>query len=112
MQKFSKIDEAKKFMPDPTLLKKYSAFIIPLYMTGALKCDESLLDEYLEMNKKTNKYQNSNVVCDLEIEAIKNVLENPTTIYGFNLLKKEIEDGCPKLIAFLKRYFQNKTTFH
>jgi len=111
MQKFSKIDEAKKFMPDPSLLKNYASFIIPLYITKRLKIDEALLDEYLEMYKKTNKYQNSNVVCDLEVEAIKNVLDNPTTISGFSQLKKEIEDGCPKLQNFLKKHLQNKETF-
>jgi hypothetical protein len=112
MQKFSKIDEAKKFIPDPSLLKNYASYIIPLYLNKILKIDESLIDEYLEMNKKTNKAQNTNVVCDLEIESIKNILENPTTINGFTQLKKEIEDGCPKLQAFLKKYLQNKDNFH
>jgi hypothetical protein len=111
MQKFSKIDEAKRFIPDPSLLKNYASFIIPLYINKILKIDESLVDEYLEMNKKTNKIQYSNVVCDLEIEAIKNIMENPTTISGFTTLKKEIEDGCPKLQNFLKKYLQNKDTF-
>lgn len=111
MQKFTKIDEAKKFIPDPSLLKRYAAFIMPLYINGTLKLDESLLDEYLEMFKKTNKYQNSNVVCDAEIEAIKNILENPTTINGFTQLKKEIEDGCPKLQMFLRKFVQNKDSF-
>ncbi len=111
MQKFSKIDEAKKFIPDPSLLKSYAAFIVPLYITKRIKIDEGLIDEYLDMNKKANKYQNSNVVCDLEIEAVKNILENPTTITGFNQLKKEIEEGCPKLQSFLKKFLQNKDTF-
>ena len=111
MQKFSKIDESKRFLPDPSLLKKYASFIIPLYLNGKIKCDESLLDEYLEMNKKSQKYQNSNVVCDLEIDSIKNILDNPTTINGFSQLKKDIEDGCPKLQQFLKKYLQNKDTF-
>jgi hypothetical protein len=111
MQKFTKIDEAKRFMPDPSLLKKYASFIIPLYIIGKLKTEDNLLDEYLDMNKKTNKYQNSNIVSDLEIDAIKNILENPTTISGFSQLKKEIEDGCPKLQTFLKKFQQNKDTF-
>lgn len=105
------MDEAKKFMPDPTLLKSYASFIVPLYITGHIKIEDNLLDEYLEMNKKSNRFQNSNVVCDLEIEAVKNVLDNPTTINGFTQLKKEIEDGCPKLNLFLKRYLQNKDSF-
>jgi hypothetical protein len=111
MQKFTKMDEAKKFMPDPTLLKSYASFIVPLYITGHIKIEDSLLDEYLEMNKKSNRFQNSNVVCDLEIEAVKNVLDNPTTVNGFTQLKKEIEDGCPKLNLFLRRYLQNKDSF-
>ena len=111
MQKFSRIDEAKKFIPDPSLLKTYASFIVPLYINGILRIDDSLLDEYLDMNKKYNRYQNSNVVCDLEIEAVKNILDNPTTISGFNQLKKEIEDGCPKLQTFLRKYLQNKDTF-
>ena len=105
------MDEAKKFMPDPTLLKSYASFIVPLYITGHIKIEDSLLDEYLEMNKKSNRFQNSKVVCDLEIEAVKNVLDNPTTINGFTQLKKEIEDGCPKLNLFLRRYLQNKDSF-
>lgn len=111
MQKFSRIDEAKKFIPDPSLLKAYAAFIIPLYINGNLKIEDSLLDEYLDMNKKSNRYQNTNVVSDLEIEAVKKILDNPTTISGFSQLKKEIEDGCPKLQTFLRKYLQNKDTF-
>ena len=56
MQKFTKLDEAKKFMPDPTLLKSYASFIIPLYITGHIKIEDNLLDEYLEMNKKSNRF--------------------------------------------------------
>jgi hypothetical protein len=111
MQKFSKIDEAKKFLPDPTLLKSYASFIIPLYIIGVLKTEDGLIDEYLDMNKKTNRNQNQNVVCDLEIDAIKNILDNPTTIAGFAQLKKEIEDGCPKLQIFLRKYQQKVETF-
>lgn len=112
MQKFTKIDESKRFMPDPSLLKSYASFIMPLYINGNLKIEDSLLDEYLDMNRKSNRYQNTNVVCDAEIEAVKNVLENPTTISGFNQLKKEIEDGCPKLQQFLRKFVQNKDTFN
>ena len=112
MQKFTKIDESKRFIPDPSLLKKYASFIIPLYINGNIKIEDSLLDEYLEMNKKSNRYQNSNVVCDLEIEAVKKILENPTTISGFTQLKREIEDGCPKLQTFLRKFQQNKDTFN
>jgi hypothetical protein len=111
MQKFSKIDESKKFIPDPILLKKYAAFIIPLYVNKILKIDDNLLDEYLDMYKKSNYNQNSNQVSDLEIDAIKNIFDNPTTINGFNQLKKEIEEGCPKLHSFLKKHLQNKDNF-
>lgn len=111
MQKFTKLEESKKFIPDAKLLKSYAAYIIPLYINKLLKIDDSLLNEYLEMNKKTNSYQNTNFVSDLEIEAIKSVLENPTTINGFSQLKKEVEGGCPKLQNFLRKYFQNIENF-
>ena len=111
MQKFTKLEESKKFIPDVRLLKSYAAFIIPLYINKSIKTDDSLLNEYLEMNKKANVYQNNNFVSDLEIEAIKNILENPTTINGFSQLKKEVEGGCPKLQNFLKKFFQNIDNF-
>ena len=110
MQKFTKLDESKKFIPDPKLLKSYASFIIPLYINKLIKSEDSLLDEYLEMNKKSNKH--SNMVCDLEIEAVKAIIDNPTTINGFNQLKKEVESGCPKLQNFLKKFLQNKDTFN
>lgn len=109
MQKFTKLDESKKFIPDPKLLKSYASFIIPLYINKSIKIEESLIDEYLEMTKKSNK--NWNIVCDLEIEAVKQIVENPTTINGFTQLKKEVESGCPKLQNFLKKFLQNKDTF-
>ena len=52
MKKFSKINEAKLFIADPSIVKRYAAFIMPLYITGRVKCDENLLDEYLELYKK------------------------------------------------------------
>jgi uncharacterized protein (DUF488 family) len=110
MQKFTKLDDSKKFIPDPDLLKTYASFIIPLYINKLIKFEDSLLDEYLEMNKKSNKH--SNIVCDLEIEAVKTIIDNPTTINGFNQLKKEVESGCPKLQNFLKKHLQNKDTFN
>jgi len=109
MQKFTKLDESKKFIPDPTLLKTYASFLIPLYINKIIKIEDSLIDEYLDMFKKTNR--NENLVCDLEIEAVKLVVDNPTTINGFTQLKKEIESGCPKLQTYMKKYFQNKETF-
>ena len=74
MKKFSTMNEGKIFMPDPSVIKAYASYIIPLYLTGKIKCDEKLLDEYLEMNKKVNKIKSPNVVLDIEIMAIKAVL--------------------------------------
>jgi len=72
MKKFTnQVNEGKMFIPDPSILKKYAAFIIPLYITGKVKCDEVLLDEYLELYKKGVKVKNANVVSDLEIAAVK-----------------------------------------
>ena len=59
-------------------------------MNGTLKCDEKLLDEYLELYKSSNKYKNVNTVTDLEIMAIKNIFDNPTTISGFNQMKNNL----------------------
>ena len=106
MQKFTKIEESKKFMPDPSILKTYASFIIPLYITGQLKCEEKFVDEWLEMHKPSKKFNNINQVCDLDILAIKNIFDNPTTITGFNQLKQDVENKCIKLQNFLKSYIQ------
>ncbi len=112
MKKFSTINEGKYFTTDPSVLKKYAAFIIPLYITGKVKCDEVLLDEYLELYKKAVKAKNMNVICDLEIQAVKLVLqENPMTAGGYEVFKKEIENKCPRLEKFLKTYINEPKIF-
>lgn len=114
MNKFSnQVNEGKIFIPDPSILKKYAAFIIPLYLTGKVKCDEVLLDEYLELYKKNVKERNANVISDLEISAVKLVLqENPMTQGGYETFKKEIENKCPKLEKFLKSYINDSKSFY
>jgi len=112
MEKFTKVVESKRFMPDPSILKKYASYIVPLYLNGTLKCDEKLIDEYLEMYKSANKYKNLNTVTDLEIIAIKNIFDNPTTLNGFNQLKKDImEDKCIKLQNFIRKNLQDSIQF-
>jgi hypothetical protein len=112
MLKFSKINESKTFIPDPSVIKKYASFIIPLYIQGELTCKDELLDEYLEMNKDKNKDKNRNMVSDLEILAIKNLFDNPMTNSGYIELVNEIEKKCPKLESFLKKFYQKKFTFN
>jgi hypothetical protein len=111
MEKFTKVTESKRFIPDPSILKKYASYIIPLYLNGVLKCEEKLLDEYLDMYKSSNKYRNLNQVCDLEITAIKNIFDNPTTINGFNQLKQDILNKTPKLQNFLRKHLQDIDQF-
>ncbi len=108
MEKFTQVVESKRFIPDPSVLKKYASYIIPLYLNGQLKCEEKLLDEYLELYRSTNKYKNVNMVCDLEIMAIKNIFDNPTTINGFNQMKTDIQNKCPKLQNFLRKFIQSE----
>lgn len=105
MQKFSEINEGKVFITDPSIIKKYAAFVMPLYIIGKIKCDENLLDEYLDLYKKQVKSKNTNVVCDLEVAAVRLVIqENPMNQTGFDILKKEIADKCPRLEKFLRSY--------
>jgi hypothetical protein len=111
MEKFTKVVESKRFIPDPSILKRYASYIIPLYLNGTLKCEEKLIDEYLELYKTSNKYKNSNTVTDLEIMAIKNIFDNPTTISGFNQMKNDVENKCPKLQTFLRKHLQDNTQF-
>ena len=111
MEKFTKVVESKRFIPDPSILKKYASYIIPLYLNGTLKCDEKLLDEYLELYKSSNKYKNVNMVTDLEIMAIKNIFDNPTTISGFNQMKLDVDNKCTKLQNFLRKHLQDNTQF-
>ena len=105
------MNEGKIFMPDPSVIKAYASYIIPLYLTGKINCDEKLLDEYLEMNKKVNKIKSPNVVLDIEIMAIKAVLESPLSQAGYEGLIKEIQNKCPKLEKFLRIYYSNPINF-
>ncbi len=111
MKKFSVINESKKFMADPSIIKKYASFIIPLYITNQLTCPPNLLDEYLEMNKSSQSNKNSYMVCDLEIMAIKNLFDNPTSQSGYLQLKADLDNKCIKLEKFLKKYIDIKNTF-
>ncbi len=111
MIKFSQINESKNFLADPSIIKKYASYIIPLYLQGELVCDEKLIDEWLEMNRSKEKEKMKNMVCDLEVKAIKNILSNPLTPSGYNELKTEIEKKCPKLEVFLRKFYQKKIDF-
>ena len=108
MLKFSELNEAKKFYPDARIIKLYASFIIPLYINGDLKCEQRMLDEWLEMNKSREKFKNEDMVCDLEILAVRQVIENPLSQSGYNLLRLDINNKCPKLERFLRKYFQKK----
>jgi len=111
IKKFSEINESKRFFPDPSIVKRYASYIIPLYIQGELKCDEKLIDEWLEMNKSKEKAKNANLVSDLEILAVKAVLDTPITQSGYLMLKQEIDAKCPKLEKFLRKYYQVKREF-
>ena len=111
MLKFSQINEAKNFFPDPSIIKKYASFIIPLYLTGELECDEKYITEWLEMNKAKERHKNKNIICDLEIIAIKNIFDNPLSASGYEKLKTDIEKKCVKLEAFLRKSYQDKFDF-
>jgi hypothetical protein len=108
MQKFT---ESVKFIPDPSIIKKYASFIIPLYLNRELKCDLKLIDEYLELNKSVNFNKSNNIVCDLEILACKNIFDDPTTQTGFTQLKLDIDNKCDKLEKFLIRKINIKYEF-
>lgn len=109
MKKFTEINEAKFFTADPSIIKKYAARIIPFYITGELVCrDQKLIDEWLEMSRSSQKHQNENTVCDLEIMAVKAVLDlSPLTQNGYNALFNEIDNKCPRLERFLRTFIQN-----
>lgn len=108
MKKFTEINESKYFTPDPSIIKKYAARIIPFYITGELKLkDVRFLDEWLDMYKNSERHKNENIVCDLEIEAIKNVLDNPMNPNGYKQLVDDIDNKCVKLERFLRPFIIN-----
>ena len=111
MLKFSQINEAKNFYPDPSVLKKYASFIIPLYLQGELEIESKLIDEWLDMNKGKEKEKNKNIVCDLEIRALKNIFKDPLSPNGYADLKVDIEKKCAKLETFLRKFYQDKFDF-
>jgi hypothetical protein len=112
MKKFTqKIDEGKTFVVDPTLIKTYASFVIPFYISGKLKCDYRLVDEWLEMHKNQNSAKFANYVYDIEIMAVKAVLENPMTQAGYENLQKEVASKCPKLERFLRQMYQDPGFF-
>jgi hypothetical protein len=108
MEKFSAINERKIFITDPSIIKKYASFIIPFYITGEITCDTKLIDEYLEMNKTSQRVKSANLICDLEVLAVKQILDNPLTPRGYEQLRQDIEKGCIKLERFLKKKLQQK----
>jgi hypothetical protein len=109
MKKFTQVYEAKFFTPDPSIIKKYAARIIPLYITGEIKTKETkLIDEWLEMNKNSEMHKNENIICDLEIMAIKNIFDSPLGSSGYSQLVADIDSGCPRLERFLRPYYFKK----
>lgn len=111
MKKFSEVNEAKIFIADPTIIKKYASYIIPLFLNGSVPYDDRLLDEWLEMNKRANKHKFENYVTDLEVFAVKQVLENPLTQSGFEKLRQEIDYKCPKLERYLRQFYIKPESF-
>lgn len=105
MQKFTEVNESKKFFADPRIIKRYANFIIPLYITGDLKCEARLIDEWLLMNTSKEKLKNIDMICELEILAVRNVLDaSPVTPSGYNQLRLDIGNRCIKLERFLRKY--------
>lgn len=111
MKKFSQVNEGKVFLADPSVIKKYAGFIVPLFVSGVLKCDDKLVDEWFESNTKTNRAKSSNLVLDIEILAIKQVLDNPLTQAGYEKLQQEIAAKCPKLERFMRNQYANSKNF-
>lgn len=111
MLKFSQINEGKNFFPDPSIIKKYASFIIPLYITGEIECDEKHITEWLEMNKSKERFKNKNMICDLEVIALKNIFDNPLSSSGYEKLISDIEKKCVKLESFLRKSYQDKFDF-
>ncbi len=108
MKKFSKINEDKHFTADPSIIKKYAAKIIPLYITGDLKTDPKFIEEWLDINRPSVYHKNLNIVCDLEIIAIKNILDNPMSQSGYSQLVSDIDNKCLKLERFLRPFYTFK----
>jgi hypothetical protein len=108
MQKFT---ESVKFVPDPSIVKKYASYIIPLYLNRTLKCDVKLIDEYLDMYTSKNFTKNNNLISELEILACKNITDDPMTQQGYQQLKNDIDNKCIKLEKFLFKNIDIKYEF-
>jgi hypothetical protein len=54
------------------------------------------------MYKSSQKHKNENVVCDLEIIAVKQVLSDPLTKAGYTQLVDDIDRKFEKLEKFIK----------
>jgi hypothetical protein len=111
MLKFSQINEKKSFFPDPSIIKKYASFIIPLYLQGELECEDKLIDEWLDISRSKVRDRNKNIICDLEIKALKNIFDDPLSENGYNKIRLDIEKKCAKLEIFLRKYYQDKFDF-
>jgi hypothetical protein len=63
------------------------------------------------MNKTTQRAKSANLICDLEVLAVKQILDNPLTPRGYDQLRQDIEKGCIKLERYLKKKLQIKMEF-
>ena len=96
-------------IPGSEVLKKKYATIIGVNESEITNVAlYKFIDEWLEMNKNSEKHKNENIVCDLEIMAVKAVLDNsPLTQNGYVVLVNEIDNKCPRLERFLRPLIQN-----
>ena len=63
------------------------------------------------MNKTAQMEKSANLICDLEVLAVKQILDSPLTPRGYDQLKVDIEKGCIKLERFIKKRLMTKTEF-
>ena len=59
------------------------------------------------MHKSKERVKNIGMICDLEIMAVKQIIDNPLTTTGFTQLKEELEKKCPKLEKFMRKYYRD-----
>lgn len=111
MRKFSQVNEGKVFLADPSVIKKYAGFIVPLYVNGFIKCDERLVEEWVEANRKANRAKSSNTIFDIELMAVRLVIDNPLSQTGFEKLQLEIAAKCPKLEKLLRQHYSSPENF-
>lgn len=111
MRKFSQVNEGKVFLADPSVIKKYAGFIVPLYLNGFIKCDERLVEEWVDANRKANRERSANTILDIELMAVRLVVDNPLSQTGFERLQQEIAAKCPKLERLLRQYYGKPENF-